>query len=282
MRPVAHEVFYAPVEGGQLSGWVDGAGPNVLLLHGGPGLSADYLNGVSAELFPDYRVALYQQRGLAPSTDEGPFTVGAAVADVGSVLDALGWDKAYVVGHSWGGHLALHVAVRMPHRLSGVLSIDPVGGVGDGGLAGFEAAMLARTPEKNRARAHELDELALRGEGTAAEAEESFALLWPAYFADPATAPPVPPFRVSVAAYSEGYESMVTELPALEQLLSSITIPVGFLVGAASPMPVDLAARSTAERIPHAWIQEVPAAGHFPWMESPGVVRSALDRLTRS
>lgn len=278
---MAREVFHAPVDGGYLSGWVDGDGPKVVLLHGGPGLSADYLDELATELLPDYRVALYQQRGLAPSTVEGPFTVGAAVKDVGSVLDALGWETAYVVGHSWGGHLALHVAVRMPQRLSGVLAIDPVGGVGDGGLASFESAMLARTPEKNRARAHELDELALRGEGTAADAEESFALVWPAYFADPASAPPVPPLRLSVAAYAGGYESMVEELPPLEASLSGIAIPFGFLVGAASPMPVDLAARPTAERMPHAWIHEVPDAGHFPWIESPGVVRGALDRLAR-
>jgi pimeloyl-ACP methyl ester carboxylesterase len=72
---------------------------------------------------------------------------------------------------------------------------------------------------------------------------------------------------------------MLKELPVLEQQLGTITIPVGFLAGAGSPMPVDLASRRTAHAIPNAWIEVVPDAGHFPWLESPGVVRSALDRL---
>jgi pimeloyl-ACP methyl ester carboxylesterase len=47
----------------------------------------------------------------------GPYTVAADVGDARRVLDALGWDMAYVVGHSWGGQLALHVtdgAERIP------------------------------------------------------------------------------------------------------------------------------------------------------------------------
>jgi pimeloyl-ACP methyl ester carboxylesterase len=276
---VTREIFEVAADGGHLAGWVEGTGPNVLLLHGGPGLSANVVDGLADELLRDYRVALYQQRGLSPSTEEGPFTVDAGVADAATVLDGLGWDRAYVVGHSWGGHLALHLAVRLPERLLGVLSIDPVGGVGDGGVAAFEEEMVARIPEKNRARAKELDERELRGEGTDADATEGFALYWPSYFADPASAPPVPAARFSGAAYAGGYESMMKELPALEQRLATITIPIGFVAGAASPMPVDLAARPTAQRIPHAWIEEVPDAGHWPWMDSPGVVRNALDRL---
>jgi len=276
---MTREVFEVAVEGGRLTGWVDGAGPNVLLLHGGPGLAADLLDELRDELLPDYRVALYQQRGLSPSTEQGPFTIDSAVADVEHVLDGLGWDRAYVVGHSWGGHLVLHLAVRLPRRLNGVLAVDPVGGVGDGGIAAFEGAMLARMPEELRARAHELDQRALRGEGGDGDGAEALALSWPSYFADPASAHRAPPARLSDAAYAGGYESMLKELPVLEQQLGTITIPVGFLAGAGSPMPVDLASRRTAHAIPNAWIEVVPDAGHFPWLESPGVVRSALDRL---
>jgi pimeloyl-ACP methyl ester carboxylesterase len=269
------------VDGGDIAVWVTGTGPRVLLLHGGPGLSAEYVDTLVDELVPGYQVALYQQRGLAPSTQDGPFTVAQSVADAVAVLDALHWDKAYVVGHSWGGHLALHVAVAAPDRLLGVLAIDTLGGVGDGGAAAFEAELLARTPEADRQRARELDERALRGEGTTEDVIESLALIWPAYFADPTKAFS-PTKQISLPAYTGGFESVMNELPRLEASLGAITVPFGFLAGRWSPMTVDLASRATAERIPNAWVEVVPDAGHFIWIEAPGSVRRALDRLTGS
>lgn len=274
--------FTVTVDGGHLVGWTDGSGPEVLLLHGGPGLSADYLDGLIPELVPGYRVAVYQQRGLSPSMEAGPLTVAAHLADVAAVLRGLRWDKAFVAGHSWGGYLAIHVAARLPELLRGVLCIDPIGGVGDGGVAAFEATMDARTPEENRARAKELDERALQGRGNEQEALESLSLVWPAYFAHPDTSPPMIPVRLSVPGYSEGYESMVKEIPRLESLLPDIKIPVGFLLGAESPIPPQQAGRATADRIPNAWVEMVPDAGHFLWLEKPGAVRAALDRLVRS
>ena len=54
------------------------------------------------------------------------------VSDIVTVLDGLGWDSAYLMGHSWGGHLVFHAAVSIPDRVFGVLSVDPLGAVGDG------------------------------------------------------------------------------------------------------------------------------------------------------
>src|SRR6266540_6246960 len=95
--------FRAPVPGGEIAGWVSGSGPPALLLHGGPGLS-DYLEDLAAELSAVMTVARYQQRGLAPSVIEGDRTVEGHVADAVGVMDALGWDRAWAIGHSWGGH----------------------------------------------------------------------------------------------------------------------------------------------------------------------------------
>jgi pimeloyl-ACP methyl ester carboxylesterase len=44
-------------------------------------------------------------------------------------------------------------------------------------------------------------------------------------------------------------------------------------------MPVDLAAKATADAIPGAWLEVVDGAGHFPWQDRPGSVRAGLDRL---
>jgi pimeloyl-ACP methyl ester carboxylesterase len=269
--------FSAPAGGGVLSGWVAGAGQPVLVLHGGPGLTYTYADAAADELADTFRVASFQQRGLAPSVEDGPFTIEQAVADVVAVLDHLGWARAYLVGHSWGGHLAFHVAVARPDRLLGVLVVDPLGAVGDGGMAAFEAELYARTPEADRLRAKDLDEASMQGQGTEAEALEGLRLVWPAYFADPPNAPPMPPIRIAMAA-SALFDDIVARLPALEQALPDIRVPMGALVGARSPMPAT-AGIGSAERVPGGWGISVPDAGHFPWVESPGCVASAMSRL---
>ena len=113
---IERSAFTATSDVGTLGGWVVGDGPPVLLLHGGPGLGYDYMEPLIAELQTDFRVAIFQQRGLEPLTVEGPFTIARAIEDVVCVLDALGWSRALVVGHSWGGHLALRFAAAHPER----------------------------------------------------------------------------------------------------------------------------------------------------------------------
>lgn len=275
------EAFTAAVEGGQVSGWVDGAGTRVLLLHGGPGLSYEYLDDLAAEIGDGYQIAAFQQRGIAPSMLDGPYDVDTHLADVRAVLDALDWPTAYVVGHSWGGHLGFHLAVALSDRVSGVLCLDPLGAAGDGGSARFEAEMIARLPEEDRQRAKELDERELAGEGTEADGLEGMRLVWPAYHAAWDAAPPMPPISLSIPAYAGGFESLTARLPELEAALPSITVPLGVVAGAKSPMPVEEAARQSAAPIPGAWVEVVEDAGHFPWFEQPGCVRSALERLAR-
>ena len=266
-------------DGPLIAGRRAGSGPPVLLLHGGPGLGFDYLRGLAEELAEENDVVWYQQRGLAPSAEGKPYTVAADVADARRVLDTLGWQTAYVVGHSWGGHLALHVAEAMPERLLGVLAVDPLGPVGDGRWPEFDDEIFRRTPEHLRARARELDELATAGEAGDELSLEGMRLVWPAYFADPERAPPMPELRIASERSAEMGQSILEELPALEAGLPGIRVPVGFVHGSRSPMPV-AASTDGAERIPGAWVEVVEGAGHFVWVEAPGAVRASLRRLT--
>jgi proline iminopeptidase len=268
----------AGVDGGDLVGWVHGSGPRVLLLHGGPGLSYDYLDGLGIELGSGFEVAAYQQRGLAPSTATSPFDVATQVADVSAVLDSLGWETAYLVGHSWGGHLSFHFAVSVPARTAGVLAIDPLGAVGDGGFGAFGEAFRLRTPPDIWARAQELDERAERGEGTAEDMVEGLRLIWPAYFPAWDTAPPMPPIAASPQAYSETFASLLPLMPTLAARLPELRLRLGLVAGGESPMPVS-ASTDISDIVPGAWTEVVPGAGHFPWIDRPGSVRAALDRL---
>jgi pimeloyl-ACP methyl ester carboxylesterase len=276
---VGREVFTIESPSGALAGWSGGSGPSVLLLHGGPGLSFSYLDELAAELASEFRVASFQQRGLEPSTVEGPFTMAQAIQDAVSVLDGLEWERALVVGHSWGGHLALRIAAAHPERLVGVLAVDPVGVVGDGGVAAFEAEVIARTPRNARERARELDDRAMAGEATAEEDLESMRLVWPAYFADPEGAPAMPAMQVSVEAYSGLIGEITTDTDRVAEQLAKGIVPFGVIAGAASPIPWGQAARMTAELSPRAFLDVVPVAGHFIWLEAPGRVCTAAKRL---
>jgi pimeloyl-ACP methyl ester carboxylesterase len=266
-------------DGPLIAGRRAGSGPPVLLLHGGPGIGVDYLRDLADELAQENDVAWYQQRGLEPSAATGPYSVAADVEDARRVLDALGWQTAYVVGHSWGGHLALHVAETMPERLLGVLAVDPLGAVGDGRWPEFDEEIFRRTPEAVRARAREIDELSMAGEVDSKLALEGMRLVWSAYFADPGSAPPMPELLYASERSAEMGPSILAELPALEAGLPRIRVPVGFVHGSRSPMPV-AASTDGAERIPGAWVDVIEGAGHFVWVEAPGAVRASLRRLT--
>jgi pimeloyl-ACP methyl ester carboxylesterase len=270
--------FTVPTGSGPLSGWVAGEGPRVLAVHGGPGMNYDYLDDAVLELAARYQVATFQQRGLAPSTRQGEFTVAEAVTDIEAVLDGLGWETAYLVGHSWGGHLVFHAACAIPDRLAGVLSVDPLGAVGDGGTEAFGTEMLARVPEAARERARLLDEKDTAGTATPEEELEAFSLFWASYFADPSAAPSMPHVDFAAQANQRLWADLTVRLPELESSLPLITVPFGVLVGELSPMPSS-AGTDSAERIPGAWSHIEPGAGHFVWHEAPGCLLAAMDRL---
>ena len=167
----------------------------------------------------------------------------------------------------------------MPERLLGVLSVDPLGSVGDGRWPEFDEEIFRRTPEDVRERAREIDELSMAGQADDELALEGLRLVWPAYYADPESAPPMPELRLSSERSGEMVASIQAELPALEAGLPQIRVPVGFVHGSRSPMPLGTST-DAAERIPGAWVEVVEGAGHFTWVEAPGAVRTALRRLT--
>ena len=251
----------------------------MLAVHGGPGMSYDYLDDAVAELAARYRVATFQQRGLAPSTEQGEFTVAEAVADVAAVLDGLGWETAYLMGHSWGGHLVLHGARPSPNDWPVCCPSIRWARSATAGAEAFGAEMLARVPEADRERARVLEEKDTAGESTPEEDQEGLLLYWPSYFADAAAAPPMPPVRLSQPANQGLWPDLQARLPGLESSLSSITVPVGVHRRRAEPDAAERRDPRAADRIPGAWSHVEPGAGHFLWHEAPGSVLAAMDRL---
>jgi pimeloyl-ACP methyl ester carboxylesterase len=256
-----------------IGGAETGDGPPLLMLHGGPGLS-DYLTILAGET-AGFRAVRYQQRGIGPSTLDGPFTVIRHVADAVAVLDDLGIGRCLVLGHSWGAHLALQLAVAAPGRVDGLVLIDGLGVADpDGGTAAVGQQLIARTPEATLAR---LQELAGSGLPLDDAATEQTRLLWPAYFAEPAQAPPPPDaLRVSAAVNQETAASVAESLAAgFAGRLGEVTVPAVVVLGGRSPMPLPVG-EQVASLLPAAETIVIPEGGHLPWHERPGCVAAAL------
>lgn len=90
----------------------------------------------------------------------------------------------------------------------------------------------------------------------------------------------MPPMEISVTAYSETFASIHDHLArgTLANGLPKVTIPVTFLLGEQSPIPIEHG-RASAALMPTAEITVVNGSGHVPWLEKPGCVRLELDRL---
>jgi proline iminopeptidase len=265
-----------PVEGGALHVTVAGEGPPALLLHGGPGLS-DFLEPLALLLAHDATTARYTQRGVPPAPTAGPFTVAQHVTDAVAILDALELERAFVIGNSWGGFLALALAAAHPERVRGLVSIDGLGVTGDGGWVEYDAAIAgAMTPEAG-ARAAEIDDRVRRGEEISdADLAESVRLCWPFMHADPDTAT-VPELRTSGPAYNETAADVraILEAGTLARQLASCTVPALFLPGERSPMPA-WAAQQAAALLPNGQVVTIPGSGHFPFVENAPATREAI------
>ena len=272
---MSEEPFAVPIGDGVLAGHRGGDGPPALLLHGGPAWP-DYTEGCAEELAGLVTVHRYTQRGTAPSTVEGPYTIDAHVADAVAVLDHFAIDRAWAVGHSWGGHLALHLLVAHPERLLGVVCIDPLGAF-ERVFAEFGANLRSQLSAAHSARIDEIEARRRRGDATEADLVERSHLVWPCYFADPASAPPHPAGRIGVACSTETNASISHHfgLSTLATGLPSATLPALFIHGERDPLPVS-SSLETAALIRGATVTTIPGCGHFPWMETTGEIRRAV------
>ena len=117
-------------------------GPTVLGLHGGPGGSHDYLLPLGDLASSGYRVVLFDQLGCGRSEipdDHSLFSLDHNVQESLEVCRLLDLGRVHLVGSSYGGLLALAVALAKPEQLR---SLTTVGGLASVPLASEEMARL--------------------------------------------------------------------------------------------------------------------------------------------
>lgn len=104
-----------------------GQGPDVVLIHGVTGNMAIWpLIDLIRALSPDFRVTYYDLRGHGYSdTPPSGYTSADMADDLRRLQRALGLGPSYLLGHSFGGVIALHAAVLFPEAIAGVILSDP-------------------------------------------------------------------------------------------------------------------------------------------------------------
>jgi proline iminopeptidase len=107
----------------------------VLLLHGGPGFSHEYL-----ECFEDFlpqagiEMVYYDQLGCGNSdhpNDDSLWTIARYTDEVEAVRKELGLENFILYGHSWGGMLAIEYALKYGKHLSRLVISDMTAGIPD-------------------------------------------------------------------------------------------------------------------------------------------------------
>ncbi len=102
----------------------------VLLLNGGPGLPCDYLREAHSFLADHgFRVVTFDQLGTGKSdrpTDESLWTITRYVEEVETIRTALDLGRVHLLGHSWGGWLAIEYALHHGDKLKSLLLEDTV------------------------------------------------------------------------------------------------------------------------------------------------------------
>lgn len=269
--------FELSIDGGVLHGHRGGSGAPALLLHGGAAVP-DYMDTCAPLLDGLFSTIRYTQRGTPPSVAGPPYTLESHMADALAVLDSFGIKRAWAIGHSWGGHLALHLLVAHPQRLLGVLCIDPLG-ADPTVFDDFAATVGAAMSEEETARTAAVEERRRAGDVTETDLVERFATVWPHYFADGKPLLP-PPARVGVEASIGTNQSLGAhfERQTLTRGLPDARLPALFVHGQDDPLPVR-AATETAALIDGALVATIPDCGHFPWVERPADFRAAVERL---
>lgn len=117
------------VPGGRVWYRMLGEGPAtpLVLLHGGPGFTSEYLDSLEA-LADERPVLRYDQLGCGRSERPGVpslWNVARFVEELKQVLSALGLQRVHILGQSWGSMLAVDYALTLPAGLESLILASP-------------------------------------------------------------------------------------------------------------------------------------------------------------
>jgi proline iminopeptidase len=280
--------LYVDVEGPELAVADDGqlhARPTVVVLHGGPGFDQGYLRPGLRPLADDAQLVFVDLRGQGRSAP-GPAaacTLEAMADDVAALCVTLGIRRPILFGHSGGGFVALHVAVRHPDLAGGLIlchtsstlaaTPDPAQDLVTDPTAPPPGPFERGGPDAARAADR------LFGGDFSTEAVEDFTrLVMPLYAGSahedvPARLMALSRLDSDIAAH---FFTRLARRYDLRTRLPTITAPTLVVVGRHDWVCPPSAGRVLAAGIAGARLIELPDAGHFGFSESPAPFLAAV------
>ncbi len=115
---------YLDVNGTRLYYKTMGTGDPIVVLHGGPGFDHRQFLPYIWDLAEKHEVILYDQRGTGMSSgpvDAASINIETFIADIEGIREAFGIEKMNLLGHSFGGVLAMHYAIEHPDKLESLI-----------------------------------------------------------------------------------------------------------------------------------------------------------------
>lgn len=243
----------------------------VIAINGGPGVTHQYMTGLERLAQEGWRVVTYDQRGIGESSPSESDSYGpeAHVADVDALRAHFDADSVWLIGHSWGGYIAMRYALDHPER---VLRLTLIGSV----------------PPSHEALEAGLDRLYTRVEALQAAGKivdplpkdptENMRARLPAYFSDPDFPLPKEVLAAKAGGASKEIWAQCLEDYDFTRELGSFKGHVDILMGADDPFEL-----SWADALAHAFTEadvhrrDFPACGHLPWVECPSAFFRALN-----
>ena len=258
-----------------------GTGSPVVLLSGGPGFGVDYMLPV-AGAFPTARRILLEQRGTGRSTPATlapeDMTLAVAVEDLEALRRHLEQARLVLVGHSWGGMLAMAYAAAHPDRVDRLILI------GSGGptlefTTWFEDNIRARMRPEDIEGERYWTEAAKRGVDANKVALETARAVTPAYFFDRSKGLAFAATMPDGSLHADSSAILFADLAKSYDVragLRRVNRPTLIIHGHQDPMG-DKTAEDIRAAITSSTLIYLHKCGHFPWVEQPEAFRVAIE-----
>lgn len=257
-----------------------GSGAPVVLIHGASGNLRDWTQGAMQAMAARHDVIAFDRPGHGRSGWPGPggVTLSEQARLMRAALVRLGVPRATLVGHSYGGSVALAWALDAPDSVDGLLLISAPSEVWPGGL-GLTTDLLANPltgPLLAQATPRVLPASFVEGAVAKVFAPQSPP---PGYFAhlrpDLVLAPTaLRANALQLAALKDQIRVMVPRYPAL-------AMPMELVHGTAdTTVPLDIHSEPLSRQVPGARLTRLDGIGHMPHHAALPAVTAALDRLT--
>lgn len=222
-----------------------------------------------APLAADRQVILYDQRGRGasePPADPDEASIEDDALDLGALRRALGLRQWDVLGHSWGGGIAVLGTAGDPAGVRRLVLVNAVGPT-SAWMPELRARATARLGEADRAVLEQLDDVTLADPHPERHGLHA-RTIYRAWFADPSLGelfrPPVATSATGAAVAArlrrEGYD--------WRDRVRAVAAPSLVIHGADDALPPS-AAEALAALIPGSRLELVPGAGHMPFWEAP-------------